>query len=280
MDARAALTQTFDIRAPAGAAGPLVFASPHSGRHLPADMRPAAGLDERVLRSAEDVAVDELLNAAPSHGAPLIRAFISRAYVDLNRDPSDLDPLLTPEAPPPVSPGAARIVSGYGVVARRAGDGRDLYDRPVPLAEVQARLETVHRPYHDALGDLLRRAHAAHGRAILIDWHSMPSMATGSGRGPDVVLGDRHGSACEARLTRRLKTVFEQAGWTVALNRPYAGGYTTQTWGRPAEGFQALQIELSRSLYLDEAALTPSAGFARCRGVVTRAVAALAAEFG
>ena len=278
MDARTALSQTFDIRAPA-AAGPFVFASPHSGRGLPSDMRPAAGLDERVLRSAEDVAVDELLVAATTHGVPLICALISRAYVDLNRAATDLDPILSPDVPsPPPGPGAVRVASGYGVVPRRTGDGRDLYDRPVLRAEVQARLHAVHQPYHQALGELMHGAHAAHGRAILIDWHSMPSMATG--RGPDVVLGDRHGSACEARLTRRLKAVFEQAGWTVAQNRPYAGGYTTQTWGRPGAGFHALQIELSRSLYLDEAALTPSAGFNRCKGVVTQAMAALIADFG
>lgn len=280
MDARPALSPTFDIRAPAGA-GPFVFASPHSGRGIPSDMRPAPGLDERALRSAEDVAVDDLLDAAPAHGVPLIRGLISRAYVDLNRAETDLDPILTPDAPsPPPGPGAARVASGYGVVARRAGDGRDLYDRPVPQAEVQARLDAVHRPYHQALGVLMRNAHAAHGRAILIDWHSMPSSAVGPGRGPDVVLGDRHGSACEGRLTRRLKSLLERAGWTVALNRPYAGGHTTQTWGRPAQGFQALQVELNRALYLDEATLAPSPGFGRCQGVVTRAIAALVADFG
>lgn len=281
MDARHGPSAIFDVRRPPGVAGPIVFASPHSGYGLPADMRAASELDARSLRSAEDVAVDELLDSAPSHGVSLIRALISRAYVDLNRSAEDLDPLLTPDAPPPPpGSGAMRIAAGYGVTARRTGDGRDLYDRPVPLFEVRARLAAVHEPYHHALAELMRRAHADHGRAILIDWHSMPSSATGPGRGPDVVLGDRHGASCEARLTRRMKAVFEQAGWTVALNRPYAGGYTTQTWGRPAEGFQALQVELNRSLYLDEGALAPSSGFDRCRNVVGRVVAALSRDFG
>lgn len=273
---------TFEVRRPAGAAGALVFASPHSGVLRPDDMRPAPGLSEASLRSAEDVAVDTLLDAAADHGVPLVRGLVSRTYVDLNRAADEIDPDLTPDAPAASAAAAARLAAGYGVIARRSGDGRDLYDRPVPMDEVRARLAAVHAPYHQALAGLVQAAHAAHGRAVLVDWHSMPSHAVaGRGqRGPDVVLGDRHGSACDVRLTRRLKTVFEAAGWSVALNRPYAGGYTTRLWGRPDEGFHAVQIELNRALYLDEATFLPSAGFGRCRGVVARVVAALAAGFG
>ncbi|MGA0545959.1 N-formylglutamate amidohydrolase [Brevundimonas sp. VNH65] len=283
MDAQSASAATFEIRLPNGRAGPLVFASPHSGQRLPVDMRPAPGLDQRDVRSAEDTAVDLLLDTAPDHGVPLICALVSRAYVDLNRSATELDPVLTPDIPAhllPTGAAGARVASGYGVVARRSGDGRDLYDRTVPLAEVRARLTAVHAPYHNALSDLMRQARDSHGRALLVDWHSMPSDAAGSRGGPDVVLGNRHGAACEARVTRKLKSVFEQAGWTVAMNRPYAGGYTTQVWGRPSEGFQAVQIELNRALYLDEASRTLSPGFVRCRSVVARAMALMVAEFG
>lgn len=283
MDAQSAPAATFEIRLPKGRSGPIVFASPHSGQRLPIDMRPAPDLDERDVRSAEDTAVDLLLDAASDHGVPVIRALISRAYVDLNRSSTELDPVLTPDIPAHLLPNGAagaRVASGYGVIARRSGNGLDLYDRPVPLSEVQARLAAVHTPYHDALGDLMHQAHDSHGQALLIDWHSMPSDAAGSRGGPDVVLGDRHGAACEARVTRRLKSVFERAGWTVALNRPYAGGHTTQVWGRPSEGFQAVQIELNRALYLDEATRRLSPGFARCRSVVDRAIAVVVAEFG
>jgi len=114
------------------------------------------------------------------------------------------------------------------------------------------------------------------GRAILIDWHSMPARAVGGARGVEVVLGDRHGSACEPSLTRRARAAFERLGWRVALNHPYAGGWTTTRWGRPAEGFHALQIELSRALYLDEASGEPGQGWARCASGVAQVIAALA----
>lgn len=271
---------TFDIRRPSGTAGPFVFASPHSGDLRPADMNPAPGLSDASIASAEDVGVDRLLEGAPHAGVPVIRALVSRAYVDLNRGPDDLDPLLIADASPDAGqgPSTAKIAAGYGVVPRRAGDGADLYDRRLTLAEANARLETVHAPYHAALTGLMLEARARHGAAVLIDWHSMPSHAVSGDRrvrGPDVVLGDRHGTACDARLTRRLRALFEAAGWTVALNRPYAGGYTTQTWGRPAENFHAVQIELGRALYLDEATRTPSAGHGRCVGVIERVTRAL-----
>lgn len=278
-----AVTATFDLRAPAQTAGPFVFASPHSGDLYPADMRPAPRLSPVSLGSAEDVGVDRLLEAAPGQGIPVLRALISRAYVDLNRAPDDLDPALIIDTTQGAGqgPSAARIAAGYGVIPRRTGDGLDLYDRPLTLAEARARLSVVHTPYHAALSDLMRSTRERYGAAVLVDWHSMPSRAVAGARGargPDVVLGDRHGASCNARLTRRLTRLFEAAGWRVALNRPYAGGYTTQTWGRPDQGFHAVQIELSRALYLDEEMRTPSSGHARCQGVVARLTETLIAE--
>jgi N-formylglutamate amidohydrolase len=127
----------------------------------------------------------------------------------------------------------------------------------------------------------MQSARETHGRAVLVDWHSMPSRAVRGGArgaaGPDVILGDRHGTACAPGLTRRLRGLFEAAGWRVGLNQPYAGGYTTQSWGRPGEGYEAIQIELNRALYLDETTLQPGPGYARCRSVLERVIAALCA---
>ena len=265
---------TFEVlAASAGRATPLVFASPHSGTIYPKDMKAAAGLSERSLRSAEDAAVDRLLDGATAAGAALIAGRIGRAYVDLNRAPGDLDPVLIAEAPADAAPGA-KTLAGYGVAPRLAGDGTALYDRRLSLAEVRERIARVHAPYHAALAELMQAAHRRHGRAVLIDWHSMPARATGP-NGPEVVLGDRHGTACAAALTRRLRVLFEALGWRVALNRPYAGGYATQIWGRPEEGFEAVQVELNRGMYWDEATGAPSAGWGRCRSGVARVVAAL-----
>ena len=260
-----------------GGMSSLVFASPHSGRLYPDDMGAADRLPEASLRSAEDAAVDRLLGAASAAGAVLIAGGIGRAYVDLNRTPDELDPALIDGAPA-VPPPGLKTLAGYGVVPRLAGDGTSLYDRRLTLEEARGRVARVHAPYHAALDDLMQAARQSHGRAVLIDWHSMPSRATGP-NGPDVVLGDRHGTSCAAGLTRRLRALFEGLGWRVALNRPYAGGYATQVWGRPDEGFEAIQIELNRRLYWDEAAGGPSVGWGRCQSGLNRVIGALGEDF-
>jgi len=246
----------------------LVFASPHSGETYPDDMGAFAGLARASLKSAEDALVGALVREGPAHGAPLIEGRIGRAYLDLNRDPGELDPDLIVDADGPVG---AKTRAGYGVIPRLSGDGLALYDRRLSLAEAQARIRTAHAPYHTALAELMERTRARRGRAVLIDWHSMPTRAVGA----EVVLGDRHGSSCQARLTRRLRDLFEGLGWRVALNHPYAGGYSTRIWARRPEGFEAVQIELSRALYLDDATLGPSAGWSRCEKGVARVIAAL-----
>lgn len=267
------------IFTPASRAGRFVFASPHSGTHYPDDMAASPHLDEAGLRSAEDALVDRLIASGPSQGASMIAATVGRAYLDLNRDPEELDPVLIKG----VEAGAAtlRTSAGYGVVPRLSGDGHPLYDRKLSLAEAAGRIDRVHRPYHAALADLMQATQAREGSAVLIDWHSMPSRVTQTAqgvRGVDVVLGDRHGTACDPALTRRLKALFESLGWRVALNHPYAGGWTTQVWGRPADGFHAVQIELNRALYLDEATRLPGPGWSRCEKGVARVIAALLAD--
>ena len=264
---------------PASRPGRFVFASPHSGTLYPGDMAASPHLDEAGLRSAEDALIDGLIASGPSQGASVIASTVGRAYLDLNRDPEELDPVLIEG----VEAGAAtlRTSAGYGVVPRLSGDGHPLYNRTLSLAEAAGRIDRVHRPYHAALSDLIQETWAREGSAVLIDWHSMPSRVTRTApgvRGVDVVLGDRHGTACDPALTRRLKALFESLGWRVALNHPYAGGWTTQVWGRPTDGFHAVQIELNRALYLDETTRLPGPGWSRCEKGVARVIAALLAD--
>ncbi|NBB64756.1 N-formylglutamate amidohydrolase [Pseudomonas sp. ODNR1LW] len=249
----------------------LVFASPHSGQTYPEDMGAIAELPPSSLRSAEDALVGALVQSAPRHGAPLIEARIGRAYLDLNRDPVELDPGLINDVEGPVG---AKTRAGYGVIPRLTGDGLPLYERRLSREEAEARIATAHQPYHQALTDLMTRTHERSGRAVLIDWHSMPARAAGV----EVVLGDRHGTSCRPQLTRRLRHLFEKLGWRVALNHPYAGGWSTQAWGRPKEGYEAIQIELSRSLYLDETRQTPNLAYGATAKALDRIVAALCAD--
>ncbi|CAN7369155.1 N-formylglutamate amidohydrolase [Brevundimonas sp. LjRoot202] len=259
--------------------GRFVFASPHSGDLYPADMDAAPDLAATSLRSAEDALVDRLIAPGVKRGAALLLGRVGRAYVDLNRDPDDLDPALVEGLEGRTA--SPRTVAGYGVIPRLTGDGRPLYDRRLGVDEARARIGRAHAPYHAALDDLMHAARARHGEAVLVDWHSMPARATqgvGGARGPDVVLGDRHGASCATALTRRLRRAFEALGWRVALNQPYSGGWTTQAWGRPAEGFHAVQIELNRALYLDEATLEPGPGWSRCATGVARVIDDLLAD--
>lgn len=277
--------QPFDIRRPAGDGGPLptplVFASPHSGRHYPADMMAAAALDARAIRRSEDALVDELIGAAPQMGVPIIAARLARAYIDFNRDPSELDQkMFADELPASARARTARVAAGLGAIARVVSEGQEIYARKLTYAEARTRIEGAHRPYHEALAGLLAEARAAHGVGVLIDWHSMPSAAArqaGRDRAADIVLGDRFGAACASALTAKVETEFRALGYRVSRNAPYAGGYTTEHYGRPANHVHALQIEINRALYVNESTLAPTGGFPRLKRDIEAVTAALAA---
>ena len=261
---------SFTLRraAAAGAAPPtpVIFASPHSGRIYPDDMMAATALDAQAIRRSEDAFVDQLVEAAPAAGAALITANFARAYIDLNREAFELDPgMFADELPDFARIRTARVAAGLGAIARVVSEGQEIYARKLTFDEARLRIEGAHQPYHAALAGLIAEAQATHGLAILVDWHSMPSMAARSAGGCDMVLGDRFGAACAEDLTALAERELEDRGYRVIRNTPYAGGYTTEHYGRPARRVHALQIELSRSLYLDEETLTPTSGFARLK---------------
>jgi N-formylglutamate amidohydrolase len=265
----------------AGGGGALVFASPHSGRIYPAPLMAASHLDACAIRRSEDALVDQLIDAAPQHGICVIAARLARAWLDVNREPWELDPGMFSDALPAFANArTARVAAGLGAIARIVTEGQEIYRRKLTFAEAQSRVEAVHRPYHAALGELVARSRQAHGVAVLIDWHSMPSAAAaqaGGGAGADVVLGDRFGSAASPAVARRVERELRAMGWRVVRNAPYAGGFTTEHYGRPAQGVHALQIEIDRRLYLDEATLSPTSAFAALKADIGRLIAALAA---
>lgn len=265
----------YEIVEPAARTSRVVFSSPHSGRDYPADLLGATRLDPLTLRRSEDCYVDELFGAAPTCGAPLLKALFPRAYCDLNRDPGELDPALFLEAPPstPMSR-SPRVHAGLGVIARVVRDGADIYRRRLPLAEARRRLALLHAPYHAALGRLLETARLRFGQAILIDCHSMPSQAAVGG--VDMILGDRYGASCAPALTAFATETLTGLGFTVGRNNPYAGGYTAETYGAPARGVHVLQIEVNRALYLDEVRLERSSSFAALQSRLSGFVAAMA----
>jgi len=265
---------------------PLVFASPHSGRHYPREMLEAAAVDPEALRRSEDAFVDAMITPTHAAGAAIITARHGRAWMDLNREPWELDQSMFSDDLPDYARGrSARVAAGLGAIARVAAEGREIYARKLTFAEARARVERTHAPYHDALDRLLARARAAHGMAVLIDWHSMPEAAARTavtarhGKGCDMVLGDRFGASCTRKLTDLVERELEGMGYHVARNAPYAGGYTTEHYGRPASRTHALQIEISRALYLNEKTLEPTEGLARLTADIGKLAGVLAVDW-
>jgi N-formylglutamate amidohydrolase len=271
----------FALRRPGRQTIPLVFSSPHSGLDYPAEFLAAARLDSLSLRRSEDAFVDELFAGAPAAGAPLLSALFPRAFVDPNREALELDPqMFEDELPSEANTDSPRVAAGLGMIARVIASGEEIYGRKLPVAEALRRIERYYRPYHAMLSELIGETKRRFGLCVLIDCHSMPSvggpMERDAGRGRvDIVLGDCRGTACAPALTERVEMALRQMGYGVARNNPYSGGYVTQFYGRPADKVHALQIEINRALYMDEASLTRAPGLARLAGDMTRLVRAL-----
>jgi len=274
------MPRAVDIIEPQDATSPVVFASPHSGRVYPQAFLSAVEVDPLVLRSSEDAYVDLLLAAAPEFGAPLITSQVPRAYVDFNRAADELDPALVFGAPRAgLNP---RIASGLGVLARVVANGRTIYRGKIPMDEAKARIAQYWHPYHETLSATLTRQHKRFGHVLLCDVHSMPHEALtghvsrGAAR-PDIVVGDRWGAACSPDVLEQIEDVFRSHGLTVARNAPFAGAYITQRYGQPSIGMHAVQIEIDRALYLDEARVEPSAQFDAFQAVMRAVVGKIAA---
>jgi N-formylglutamate deformylase len=251
---------------------PFIFASPHSGRLYPASFARQTRLDPMMLRKSEDAFVDELFAAVTDLGAPLIAARFPRAFVDANRAPGEIDPAMF-DAPLAsiIAPRTPRVAAGLGVIPRIVRDGVEIYVGRLPAQVADFRLENFYRPYHAALARLVSDTRASFGIAIVIDCHSMPPPS----RGSDVVIGDCYGEAAAAELIVAAQRALAELGFVAARNTPYAGGYTTNFYGKPESGVHALQIEISRALYLDEGRMAKTAGFAICKERLTRFAARL-----
>ncbi|MEQ1653694.1 MAG: N-formylglutamate amidohydrolase [Hyphomicrobium sp.] len=256
---------SFEVLRPAEQSAPFVFSSPHSGRIYPPEFLAQSRLDPQTLRKSEDCFVDRLFSPVATLGAPLLSARFPRAYLDLNREPYELDPELFDEPlPEHANTQSIRVVGGLGTVARIVADGEEIYRQPLTLRAVLARIDQLYFPFHAQLARLVEETTQHFGYAVLIDCHSMPSstMTPGGAQRPDIVIGDRFGASADPRLSQLVRDTLHGLGYDVQMNRPYAGGYITEHHGRPTHGVHALQIEINRGLYLNESSLTESTGFA------------------
>jgi N-formylglutamate amidohydrolase len=257
------LESTLRIHRPARQTLPVVVASPHSGRDYPPDFVARSPLSMPRLRSSEDSFVDEIFATAPECGAPLLQALFPRVFVDVNREPFELDPGMF-DAPLPayVTTRNARIAAGLGTIARVVSNSEPIYRDKLTFAEVERRIKRYYDPYHRALAFLIEETREIFGFCILLDCHSMPSGAAsqrgdrgGRIRPVDAVLGDCHATACDPTVTNEAERQLIKMGYGVRRNNPYAGGFVTRHHGRPSDGVHALQIELNRGLYMNEATI-------------------------
>ena len=267
----------FETIRPRRLTAPIVFNSAHSGRDYPDRFLDMTRLDHLSIRQSEDAWVDELFARAPHLGTPLLRAHFPRAYLDVNREPWELDPQMFVE---PLSDRfnttSPRVAAGLGTLARVVAENKPIYRERLTLDDAKMRIEGIYLPYHATLQRLLSDALNAFGVAVLIDCHSMPRIARSGDRlAPDVVLGDRYGTTCSPALIDLCEMVFAAAGLRVARNRPYAGGFIARTYGRPPHGIHALQIEISRHLYMNEVTLERHDGFNAIRQLIDRLTMAL-----
>ncbi len=273
--------QACRIEAPTRQTAPVVFASPHSGRDYLPEFVAASRLNELNLRRSEDAFLDEVFMSVPGQGAPLLCAKFPRAYVDANREAFELDPsMFADPLPDYVNTSSPRISAGLGTIAKIVTDGEDIYHAPLCFEEARKRIEAFHRPYHEALKQLLDTTKARFGGCLLVDCHSMPSGATprlkGRSRLVDVVLGDCFATTCAPAITDTAQKALESANFTVARNKPYSGGFTTRYYGHPEDGVHVLQIEINRGLYMDEKRIRRSAGMAELTRRIAVLVGALA----
>lgn len=268
MNSAQELNPPFEVHEPPHWRGPLLFNSPHSGRIYPRAFLDASRLDLVTLRRSEDTFVDELVSGVVERGYPLMRAHFPRCYVDVNREPYELDPrMFEGRLPSFANTRSMRVAGGLGTVARVVGDAQEIYDQRISVDDALQRIESLYKPYHRTLRRLFARLHRDFGAAILIDCHSMPSTTNARDDRPraDVVIGDRYGTSCVGLLSAIVEDTLRDCGYAVSRNKPYAGGFITEHYGNPASGLHTIQLEINRALYMDEKRYERAAGFARLK---------------
>jgi len=270
----------FYVSRPAVQSAPIVLNSPHSGQNYTPDFLKLSRLSATQLRRSEDAYVDELFGFATQMSLPLLAARFPRAFLDVNREPFELDPNMFAEPLDfEINSQSLRVAAGLGTIPRVVGEGQAIYAAKLPLAEIDLRINGLYRPYHRELTDLLDDTHRQFGEVLLLDCHSMPSQPFTSPvpnhPRADFVLGDRFGTSCGAGIVECLAQALQKQGLKVARNKPYAGGFITEHYGHPDGNCHALQIEINRDLYMNEKTYEKRQTFNQLQGVLAQAVQAL-----
>ncbi|MBN8969064.1 MAG: N-formylglutamate amidohydrolase [Rhizobiales bacterium] len=250
-----ALSPPFEIVEPASWRAPIIFNSPHSGSNYPADFVAASCIDLPALRRSEDSFMDEMIVRLSDRGFPVVRVHFPRCYVDVNREPYELDPrMFDGRLPSFANTRSMRVAGGLGTIPRVVGEGQEIYHHRLDVEDGLRRIDLLYKPYHRALRRLIGRGQQIFGSVILVDCHSMPSVGVSREEKarPDLVIGDRYGTSCANLIADVVEDTFARLGYSVGRNKPYAGGFITEHYGNPATGMHAIQLELNRAIYMNE----------------------------
>src|SRR6267378_678177 len=260
------LSPPFEIVEPAAWRAPIIFNSPHSGSAYPDQFLNASRIDLPTLRRSEDSFMDELIADLSGRVFAVARVHFPRSYVDVNREPYELDPrMFNGRLPSFANTRSMRVAGGLGTIPRVVGDGQEIYRERINVDEALGRIEALYKPYHRALRRLINKAHQAFGTVILVDCHSMPSVGVSRDepRRPDIVIGDRYGTSCASLLPDVVEQIMSKLGYSIGRNKPYAGGFITEHYGNPASGLHTVQLQLNRAVYMDERRRERSPRFAQ-----------------
>ena len=245
----------------------VVFALPHSGRDYGISFLNQSILDQLSIRSSEDAFLDQLIDGIEKYGAPKIIANAPRAFIDLNRSTDELDPALISGIKNNIR--NPRISSGLGVIPRVVSHGKEIYRGKLSFEQAQSRIKNYWKPYHTDLSNLLQRSQSVFGQSLLIDIHSMPHEAVSTQssfiKAPEIVVGDRFGMSSDPEFTNLVISILKQYEFRVAKNTPFAGAFITKHHGKVKKRIHALQLEIDRSLYMDEEKISPNSEFEKLK---------------
>lgn len=274
----------YSFARPRGLPIPVLIAAPHGGRDYPGKLVDRMRRPDYSMLRLEDRHIDSLaVEVARQTGAMLLVAHAPRAMLDLNRASDDVDwHMVSGGAPPEARHSLAnrRARSGLGLVPRRLAGLGEIWKGQIAPEDLDARIEGIHRPYHQQLGHALEELRDRWGAALLVDMHSMPPLKPRhpGERPAEFVLGDRFGASCDGMLVARAFRFLAAHGRPAAHNRPYAGGYVLDRHAASARGIHAVQLEICRATYLDRQLAEPGAGMAAVANLVAGLVRELAGE--
>ena len=233
---------------------PIIISLPHSGDNYYSEFIKSSLLDKDELCRAEDSFVDEIWDFSINEGYCYIKSTIPRIYVDLNRHPLELDPYLcSSDIPKFEQSKSLKVLSGIGVIPKVSNYGNDIYAEPLSRAEIRKRLISYYFPYHRALKYMIKRLKNKFKDVLVIDCHSMPSSdVPKKSTFVDINLGNNYGLSISENIFNLIRGNFEKLGFIVEENIPYSGGFITQFYGNPSDGIHVLQLEINRSIFMDE----------------------------